>query len=121
MEGPDIWVYQNEQFSGYPYLLGVDGQTHPVTLKSFSANRVEYQVSGKGVLKTSDLMYPGWRALLDGQSVPMNTDDGLFRSINIPEGNHVLQMEYHPLLTYLGITIALITLLLMMVNLKDRT
>ncbi len=118
--GPKIWIYQNQRFHPYPMILGGAGQPGKVTLVNYTPNKIEYLVSGPGTMKTSDVMYPGWTASLDGRFVQIQTDETIFRSVKIPSGNHSLVMVYHPWLTYLGIAISLITLLILLVGLKER-
>ncbi len=120
VSGPVIWIYQNKEFSPYPKILGEDGQLGMVALVKYSPNRTEYLVSGPGIMKTADIKYPGWIATLDGRFIPIQVDDTIFRAVKIPAGNHTLIFGYHPWLTYMGIAISLITLLTLLVGLKDR-
>jgi len=56
--------------------------------------RVEAPSGGWAVLH--DAWYPGWRATLDGQAVPIYPADGIFRAAWVPAGHHVLVFTYAP-------------------------
>jgi hypothetical protein len=47
-----------------------------------------------GVLVLADSWYPGWHATVDGQETPVFPVDGLFRGVQVPEGNHDVQFIY---------------------------
>jgi hypothetical protein len=60
--------------------------------------RVELLVEapGGGWAVLHDAWYPGWRATLDGQAVPIHVADGIFRAVWIPAGHHTLVFSYAP-------------------------
>ncbi|MRR31613.1 hypothetical protein EG834_15080, partial [bacterium] len=56
-----------------------------------------------------DSWYPGWYALVDGQSASIFHADYLFKAIPAPAGNHQIALEYKPKSFTIGLWISLIT------------
>ena len=44
----------------------------------------------------SEVMYPGWKAWLDGNPAPLLTANHIFRSLWVPAGNHEVRFRYEP-------------------------
>lgn len=105
----DIWVYENLVFSPFPEIAN---QHEKVKLLHASPNILEYNITGPGRLSTSDLSYPGWRVTMDGKLLQINTEDDLFRSVEVPAGEHIVRFYYHPTFTLLGISLGVICLLI---------
>jgi hypothetical protein len=70
----------------------------PISVKSYTPNRVELsvQISGPAFLATSEILYPGWEAQVDGRSQPLWMTNGAFRGLALPAGARQIVMEYHP-------------------------
>jgi len=47
-------------------------------------------------LVLSDLLYPGWHAMLDDEATPLYATNGLFRGVIVPAGAHRVEMRYFP-------------------------
>ncbi len=75
------------------------------TLVEESPERLSVRVraSRPGFVVLADAYAPGWRATLDGRSVPVLRADGLFRAIEAPPGEHVVAMIYRPASVTLGL------------------
>ncbi len=69
---------------------------------------IEAEMNCTGMVVLSDTYFPGWRALVDGQSTPIHEVNGAFRGVVVPRGKHVITMRYRPMSLALG---ALLTLL----------
>jgi hypothetical protein len=67
------------------------------------------QSRGAGVLVLSELYYPGWRATLNGASVPILKVDGGLRGIRVPGGSSVVHLHYVPVSVYGGLLLSLLT------------
>jgi hypothetical protein len=61
-----------------------------------------------GWLLLSDAWYPGWTADVDGQPSTIHRADGLFRSVWLPPGNHIVTFAYRPWTFAAGCLIAAI-------------
>ena len=61
------------------------------------------------MLVLSELYYPGWRATLNGVSVPILKVDGGLRGIRVPAGSSVVRMHYLPVSVYGGLLLSVLT------------
>jgi uncharacterized membrane protein YfhO len=66
---------------------------------------------GPGKLVLSEINYPGWRVEIDGQSLEHDSEQGLFRAVQIPQGEHEIRFSFRPPSVYMGVTISMLTLL----------
>jgi hypothetical protein len=62
----------------------------------YESNRlvIETQSGEPAMLVVSELNYPGWVAMLDGQDTPIHTANFLLRSVLVPAGKHKVEMRY---------------------------
>ncbi len=58
-----------------------------------------------GFMILSDMWYPGWEALIDGESTPVFRADYLFRAVEVPPGEHVVEFVYRPMSFYVGVAV----------------
>jgi hypothetical protein len=49
-----------------------------------------------GALWLMDTYYPGWRATIDGEPVQIERVAGNFRQVQVPAGEHVIEMTFRP-------------------------
>ncbi|TFH37647.1 MAG: hypothetical protein E4G99_01980 [Anaerolineales bacterium] len=84
----------------------------PAEITQWSPNEIQVRASGPGKLVLSEVAYPGWQADLDGQPLQVQVSDGLFRSVMIPEGRHIIRFSFRPPAVYLGLAIFSLTSLL---------
>src|SRR5262249_2984393 len=66
--------------------------------------RLNAGIAGRFVLV--EQLYPGWRASLDGQPVPVELSDGVFQAIPVPVGAHTVKFEYSPSSVRVGAAIS---------------
>lgn len=80
-------------------------------IEVYEPNRVlvDVRTPVNGILVLTDNYAPGWRAFLDGQSVPMYIADYAFRAVVVPAGQHQVEFAYRPWSFYIGATISLVT------------
>ena len=69
-----------------------------VSVKGYGANRVHLvvQTQGPAYLATSETMYPGWQATVNGRPEDLQMTNGAFRGLFLPAGTSDIVMEYHP-------------------------
>jgi uncharacterized membrane protein YfhO len=53
-------------------------------------------VSEPALLILGDQFYPGWRATVDGEPVPILRANIAFRAVLVPPGIHTVEMRYEP-------------------------
>lgn len=69
-----------------------------IQLTSYEPNRLVYKASTPkdGVVVFSEIYYPGWQATIDGQPVDIARVDYILRAINVPAGEHTIEMWFDP-------------------------
>lgn len=77
------------------------------------ANRlvIETNAPTASVLIVSEINYPGWEALIDGQAAKIQTTDFLLRGVVLPAGAHRVEMRYNAPGARTGAYVSLVTLL----------
>ena len=75
-----------------------DGADAAVRIVEFSPSQVRLQVESTQprYLVSSEVNYPGWRAFIDGQEVPISMTDVAFRGLPVPAGNHEVVFRFWP-------------------------
>lgn len=63
------------------------------------------------VLVLSELDYPGWQALVNGQRTPIERANGVLRALALPAGTHQVVMRFRPASLQWGAGISLVILL----------
>lgn len=97
--------------SGTAKVIEDTGNTITVTVKS----------SSNAWLFVSDLLLPGWKASVDGIETELRSANVAGRVLKIPEGQHIVKMEYTPLSFLAGAAISLTTILcLLLVTVMKR-
>jgi len=61
------------------------------------------------MLFLSDNYYPGWKAYIDNKETKIYRANYTFRSVYLPQGNHVVKFIYQPLSFSIGFTISLLS------------
>jgi hypothetical protein len=79
------------------------------TITRYSANDVDIRTSSnkQGFLVLSDTYYPGWRAWVDGEEVPVFRANYDFRALVITEGEHTVVFKFIPPSFKVGLVISL--------------
>lgn len=81
---------------------GAPSSTNPsqsaATVTSYTPERIEIQVNAatEGYLVLSDAYYPGWNAVVNGESVPIYRADVMFRAVQLPAGESPVTFTYEP-------------------------
>jgi len=84
-----------------------------VMLVRYSENRIELGVSidRPGFLVTSEAMYPGWEATVNGTPQPLLMTNSAFRGLALHSGASRVVMEYRPRWLPISLAITLLALL----------
>ncbi len=89
--------------------------TVSVALKKHDPHNISWDVStdASRLLVVSEIYYPaGWKAFLDGEEVPIHRVNYLLRGVQIPAGDHELEMRFDPQSYKLGYWISFASTLL---------
>ncbi len=86
---------------------------HRVHCAEYSANRIKYDVetAENGILVLSEIWYPAWKAILDGQETEILRTNYSLRGIAVPKGKHTIVLRYDSSAFRLGAWISLAMLL----------
>ncbi|HLB12855.1 MAG TPA: YfhO family protein, partial [Dehalococcoidia bacterium] len=57
---------------------------------------VEAETAEPAYLFLADVMYPGWKARVDGHPVPVRRANYLFRAVDLPAGRHTVEFSFEP-------------------------
>lgn len=102
----DVRSVQAALGEGVP--AGDAGNLGTAEIREETPNAVVVATTGAtpAVLVLADLAFPGWRAEVDGRSVPVLTVDGLLRGVVVPAGAHVVTFRYLPTSLLIGVLLS---------------
>jgi hypothetical protein len=75
---------------------------------------VEVDLAEEGYLVVGETDYPGWKARVDGQVVPLARANYLFKAVPVPAGSHRVELVYRPRSVALGGLVSGATLALLL-------
>jgi hypothetical protein len=89
------------------------GRQDEVSIVSYEPERVVIGASleSAGYLVLTDPYYPGWRALVDGQSAEILPADYYFRAVYLAEGEHAVEFIFDPASLKIGVGVSLLAVL----------
>jgi hypothetical protein len=89
-----------------------------VQIDSYQANNVKMTVEADkpGILVMSDNHYPEWQAIVDGRPAKIYRADYTFRALVVPSGKHVVEFIYHSKYFILGLTISIISAIIILLG-----
>ena len=73
-------------------------------------------VPDDGFLFLNDAYYPGWRATVNGEDVPIYRANVMFRAVRVPAGESTVVFEFVPMLWYYAMAFGAVVWLLVMVT-----
>ena len=89
-----------------------DGRFRPALITEYEPNRVVVNVAGNGPdwLVLTDVWYPGWTCVVDGEDKPVYRADFLFRAVRLPAGAREVVFTFAPASYRRGGLVSIITL-----------
>jgi uncharacterized membrane protein YfhO len=75
---------------------------------------IEADANRRALLVLADVHYPGWKAEVDGEEVPIERVDYLLRGVALPAGRHAVEFRYEPLSWRIGWITSLTALLVLL-------
>jgi len=93
-----------------------------VHILSYAPNKVILQTttSCDAYLSSSEVMYPGWTATIDGTDVELFEGNLAFRTMVLPKGKHTIVWEFKPKIFLYGGIVSIATLVLFVFLLKKK-
>lgn len=88
-----------------PLHIPIGQSTGTARVTFFSPHRIRYDVTqtGNGLLITSEIYFPGWRARVDGKPSPVINADWILRATPVAVGHHTAEFSYEPASYRLGL------------------
>ncbi|MAT44538.1 MAG: hypothetical protein CL609_19565 [Anaerolineaceae bacterium] len=75
---------------------------------SYSPNRIKVNIKQQGMVTISEIYYPGWKVIVNEKEQKV-FQDGIFRSIYLPEQNNEIDMIFRPATVFVGLGIEVFT------------
>lgn len=106
-------LYENAGYYPRAFWKGPRASEEGIEWVTESPTRLEFRLraSRDETLVLTETYYPGWMARLDGRPVPIHRADKVFRSVQIPKGEHSLIFSFEPKSFMVGCWISLLALL----------
>lgn len=76
--------------------------------ENFNRVILEVETTGSGWLRMTDLWYPGWKVIVDGNLQPLLQADGCLRAVFLTAGKHTVQFVYKPVSVSMGAVVSLV-------------
>ncbi len=122
----ETWIYRNEHVLPRAFVVSTPAATsktdvhlenplnpRPAQIAVYTPNRiaVEADLEAAGLLVLSEVWYPGWRALADGQEIPIQRVEGTLRGVSLERGAHTVEFRYTPWTVWVGLGLSASTAL----------
>jgi len=112
------YLYRNPLFQPRVWVESEGDQdivTSKVTYQSISPNNIKIEIGGPGRAILSEINYPNWIIILDGEKVEKDSREKLLRAVAVEGGPHIIEWKFIPYEIFTGIGIALLTCLISVV------
>jgi len=83
-----------------------------IEILSYGPNSIRVRTSdlpGARILTYLDAHYPGWRAYVDGEPVPIIQSAEAFKAVLVPPGTHEIRFEFRPTRIYVGVALSIMS------------
>lgn len=72
--------------------------TATVKQTALNSTSVSYETQSQNpsLIVFSEIYYPGWKATIDGKEAPLLRADYVLRALQVPAGNHEIEMTFEP-------------------------
>lgn len=93
-DGLVIWEARNPRPRAW-----IAGSTVAVAVEQTDSNHLTLTLpadSPGGELVISQVTYPGWTATIDGDDAGLREYDGVLQSLDVPDGDHTIELSFRP-------------------------
>jgi hypothetical protein len=115
------YVYRNAAARPRAWVeLPPAGTAHwrPIEELRWSPNHIRLEATGPGILVLSEVIYPGWRARVDGLEVAVTPAHTILRSVGLPPGRHAVEFFYRDGMSVAAGLVSLLTWLLLLLGVR---
>ncbi len=81
--------------------------TARVTERASTYVEIQTEAEAPRILVLADAFYPGWKAYVDGEAVPIFPANYAFRGTVVPAGRHEVRFEYRPVSFFGGLALSI--------------
>jgi len=119
--GPDTSYYRVYEYLHAVAPYGWDANAGDARPAEWTPERRVFQVNSAqgGPFRLVEEYYPGWTATIDGKRAPIERAHGVFQSVVVPPGEHVVVFAYHSRWLPWGAAISAFALLSLLVIVRD--
>jgi Bacterial membrane protein YfhO len=110
-------VFENEDAASLPGPRSRNSSiSERVEIKTFRPDTLILDSSSQdaGYLFLTEIHYPGWKATIDDRPANILRGNYLFRVIPLPQGRHHIQVQFDPLTIKMGVSVSVVTLLVIL-------
>jgi hypothetical protein len=104
-----VIIYKNEKKRSPAWVqsgaIALPQEFEPAEFVQRSANQMQISATGPGTLVVSDIMYPGWRLVVDGKPAELTSKYGVLMSTELAPGRHDILIQFKPGSVYLGLAL----------------
>jgi hypothetical protein len=117
----ETYIYRNEQMLPRAFVvpgaqapaqhdihleMPIDPEPAHITVYTPNQIVVEADLDGPGLLVLGEVWYPGWRALSNGQEIPIHRVEGTLRGVSLDRGAYTIEFRYSPWTAWVGLVIS---------------
>jgi hypothetical protein len=100
------YLYINQAYRPRAWVQDGD-EVRTADLLARGNNYIVVTATGPGQLVFSEVAYPGWQASLDRAPAGLGTYAGVLRSVDLPAGEHEVELRFEPRGVAIGLPVAL--------------
>ena len=108
--GARAWIEDPARPDGEPEETG-NGRGTLHVRRDGTGLAIDAQMRAGGWLVASETAWKGWRAVVDGQEVPLRYANRAFLAFEVPKGKHRIRLFYRPRSFEIGLAVSLATAL----------
>lgn len=105
----------NSYIEGYDDKEGLDLGEIKIIDQGINSIKAQVECSEEGFLNFSQNYYPEWKAFIDGVETKIYIVNGSIQGISVPEGSHIVEFKFVPTSFYIGGSITLVVLIIIIV------
>lgn len=111
-----VALLEADDLAKISHLSGNTPITHEIVdyVDRLNGLTVKVRSAEPGLLIINATYYPRWVATVNGKETPIYQANGPFRAVEIPAGDSVVEMEFHPWLMLIGLYLSLICVALVL-------
>lgn len=120
-----VVVLENKEFKPRIEILNQNSQESIKDI-NYSANKISFLTNAEkdnSIIVLRDTWYPGWRAYVNNNEVPIDKYLNIYRQITIPKGESTIKFIYQPKSFYYGLYVscfALLTWLIFIIKFNNK-